>query len=840
MRFNPLFKWTSFAAALAATYLFNARTASGAEPTREQADQFEKKVRPILAEHCFGCHSETAQSANKNKGNLFVDSLAGLLKGGSHGPALVAGHPEKSRLIEGVGYRNPDFKMPPNGKLSNDEIEILAVWIKNGAKWPDSQIKNGLRASSRLTEDDRRWWAFQPICEPAVPPLRNPQSVVRNPIDNFILAKLAVARLTPAEEASRPVLIRRLTFDLIGLPPTPEEIDAFVADKSDDAYAKLVDRLLASPRYGERWAQHWLDLVRYADSDGYKADGYRPNAWRYRDYVVQAFNNDKPYDRFVREQLAGDELYPDNPDALIATGYLRHWIYEYNNPDVRLQWSGILNDITDTTADVFLGLGLQCARCHDHKYDPLLQKDYFRLQAFFANVLPYDNRVVASAEEQAEYSAKMKVWEEKTASIRREIAAIEEPYRQRIAEGAMKKFPDETQAMIRKPAAERTPLEHQLAELAYRQVDVESDRIETALKGADKDRAAALRKQLAQFDSLKPAPLPVALTVADVGSTASAVTIPKRGDEPIDPGYPTVLQEKPAAISSLPTAPHSTGRRAALAQWLTDTKNPLTARVIVNRIWQQHFGNGLAANASDFGRLGELPSHPELLDWLAAEFMKNRWSLKELHRLIVNSAAYRQSASHPDLEAGKLRDPENRLLWRSSVRRLDAEQIRDAFFAITAELDLKAGGPGATASAPRRSIYTKILRNTRDPLLAAFDAPQMINSVAIRDVTTTPVQSLLLLNNPMILARSRAFADRLVKLAPDDEERRIDGAYQLAFGRSPTSEEVATAQKFLDDQTARIDAAKPASGKEASASRRAAWADFCHVLLNASEFVYVE
>ena len=838
MRFDPPFKSIAVAAAFAANYLLFAGPALAAEPSREQAEQFEKNVRPILAEHCFRCHSENARAANKIKGNLAADSLAGLLKGGKHGAALVVGHPEKSRLIEGVRYQNPDFKMPPDGKLNDDEIEILAGWIKNGAHWPDSQIKNGLRASSKLTQDDRRWWAFQSPSQPAAPPLRDPQSLAHNPIDNFILAKLDAAGLKPAEEATRPVLIRRLTFDLIGLPPTPEEIDAFVADKSDDAYEKVVGRLLASPRYGERWARHWLDLVRYADSDGYKADDYRPNAWRYRDYVIQAFNNDKPYDRFVREQLAGDELYPDNPDALIATGYLRNWIYEYNNSDVRLQWSNILNDVTDTTADVFLGLGLQCARCHDHKYDPLLQKDYFRLQAFFANVLPQDKRVVASAKDQAEYAAKMKVWEEKTASIRRELAAIEEPYRRKAADGAMKKFPEETQALIHKPVTERTPLEHQLAELAYRQVDNALDHVETTLKGADKDRAAALRKQLAEFDSIKPAPLPEALTVTDVGSTASPVTIPKKGDEPIEPGFPTILEEKPAAVSVPAAAPNSTGRRAAFAQWLTDPKNPLTARVIVNRVWQQHFGHGLADNASDFGRLGEEPSHPELLNWLAADFVKNGWSLKHLHRLIVTSAAYRQSATHANPGAGNLRDPENRLLWRCSVRRLDAEQIRDSLFAMTGELDLKAGGPGVAASEPRRSIYTKLLRNTRDPLLAAFDMPLMINSVAIRDVTTTPVQSLLLLNNPMILKRSRSFADRLFKLAPDDEERRIETAYRLAFGRGPTTEEVADAQKFLDEQTNRIESAKPASGKDAG--RRTAWGDFCHVLLNASEFLYVE
>ncbi|HEX3870036.1 MAG TPA: DUF1549 and DUF1553 domain-containing protein, partial [Pirellulales bacterium] len=562
-------------------------------------------------------------------------------------------------------------------------------------------------------------------------------------------------------EASPRALVRRLYFDLWGLPPSPEDVEAFASDRSEDAYEKLVDRLLESPHYGERWARHWLDLVRYADSDGYRIDDYRPTAWRYRDYVIDSLNADKPYDRFVQEQLAGDELFPGVPEALVATGYLRHWIYEYNNRDVRGQWTVILNDITDTTADVFMGMGLQCARCHDHKFDPILQKDYFRLQAFFAAMLPRDDLVAATADEKAEYTSKLAAWEKKHAELLDELNSLLEPYRQKAAHAAIRKFPPDIEEMIHKPVTERSTLDHQLAELAYRQVLYDYNRLDRTFKGETKEQILALRKKLAEFEKSKPAPLPAIIAVSDVGPTAAPVTIPKRGDTPVEPGFLSVLDESPAAITPLPGVPNSSGRRAALARWLTDPANPLTARVMVNRVWQYHFGRGLAANASDFGRLGEPPSHPELLDWLALNFIEDGWSLKRLHKRIVNSATYRQSADHPEPDAGRLRDPENRLLWRGCVRRLEAEQIRDELYGVTGELTLAGGGPPTPATEPRRAIYTKIMRNTRDPLLDVFDAPYWFNSASSRDTTTTPVQSLLLINSQLMLQRAAALAKRL-------------------------------------------------------------------------------
>ena len=772
---------------------------------------FEKTIRPILAENCFKCHSH---AENKFKGGLALDSPASILKGGETGPAIVPSQPEKSLLLQAV-RQSGELKMPPKGQLTSAQVAAIEQWIKAGAPMPAtvSSVPNGhAKRTGKITDEDRAWWAFQPIRKTAPAKLAD-DAWSRNEIDRFILARIRKENLKPSTEAARVALIRRLSFDLVGLPPSPAEVETFVKDRSADAYETLVDRLLASPRYGERWARHWLDLVRYADSDGYRIDDFRPNAWRYRDYVIQSFNDDKPYDRFVQEQLAGDELFPGDPAALTATGYLRHWIYEYNLRDVRGQWTTILNDITDTTADVFLGLGLQCARCHDHKFDPILQKDYFRLQAFLAPILPREDLVAATETEKRTHAAKRAEWEKKTASLRAEIESIETKYRNAATKDAIEKFPEDIQAMILKPVSERTALEHQLAELAYRQVYYEYDRLERKLKGEDKEKVIALRKQLATHDALRPAPLPTVLAVSDASRIAPPVFIPKKDGEPIAPGFPTILDDKPAVIPPLPANLDSTGRRAALAKWLTRPDNPLTARVIVNRVWQQHFGHGLAANASDFGKLGEAPTHPELLDWLAGGFIENGWSFKKLHRLIVTSATYRQTA----MATRDAKDPENKFYARGTTRRLDAEQIRDAVFTITSELNLKTGGPAVNASDPHRAIYTKMLRNTRDPLLDVFDAPLWFQSAASRDTTTTPVQSLMLINSQFMLQRAKAFANRVSKdCGPNaSEEKLVSHAYELAFGRAPTAAQRDFAVKFLAAQPARISPALASSAQAA-------------------------
>ncbi|NBR84872.1 MAG: DUF1553 domain-containing protein [Proteobacteria bacterium] len=773
---------------------------------------YEQSVRPLLAAACFECHSHEAK---KFKGGLALDSTAAVLKGGDTGPAVVPGDLEKSLLIKAVRYTDADLQMPPkNKRLSAEQIAVLEQWVKSGAPMPPGE--NRVVRRGKITDEDRQWWAFQPLRKPAVPTPGNRAATSGNPIDAFIQQKLTSANLAVSPPAQRATLVRRLYFDLTGLPPTPFELDQFLADKAADAYERLVEKLLASPRYGEKWARHWLDLVRFAESDGYKADDFRAHAWRYRDYVVRSFNADKPYDLFVKEQLAGDELFPANPEALAATSYFRNGIYEYNNRDVRGQWQRILEDITDTTADAFMGVGLQCARCHDHKFDPILQKDYYRLQAFLAPLLPREDIPLATPEEKAEYQAKLAKWEAATADLRAELEKLLEPVKRSALKGAVEKFIEDIREDLNTPIAQRTPYQHQIAELAYRQVTYEFDKLDAKLKGDAKERVVAIRKKLTEFDALKPKPLTPLFGATDVGPVAPPTYLPKgKTKEPIEPGYLTVLDPGPAKITPLP---HSTGRRSELSRWLTSPENPLTARVMVNRLWQWHFGRGLAANASDFGKLGEQPTHPELLDWLAATFVEKGWSLKAMHRLMVTSATYRQSSANSELGArspefarAQQTDPENRLLWRFPTRRLEAEQIRDAVLAVTGELKLEpAGGPSTDFLTPRRSIYSKLMRNSPDPLLNVFDLAESFNSVAQRNVTTTPPQALLLFNSQMMLRHAKTFAARLEQENPSSDEEMVNAAYRLAFSREPRPNERAAALQFMQSQSLRI-GTKPAS-----------------------------
>ncbi len=776
---------------------------------------FREKVRPILSESCFKCHSH---EANKMKGDLLVDSRDALLKGGETGAAIVPGKPEASLLIKAIRYEDGDLQMPPNKgttkKLNDAQIATLTEWVKRGAPWPDEPTSQKMTTRPRggITEEDRKWWAIQPLAHPQ-PPKLDDHGWGRNEVDAFIFEKLLDAMLAPAPQAAPEQLCRRIYFDLVGLPPTPLELSEFVgASKADTqtAIAQLTDKLLASPRYGERWARHWLDLVRYTESDGYRLDEYRPDAWRFRDYVVRAFNSDKPYDRFVQEQLAGDELWPNDSDAHTATGFLRCGIYEYNNRDVVDQRTTILNDITDVSADVFLGVGVQCARCHDHKFDPILQKDYFRLQAFFAPVLWTDSDAATRGERLA-YDEKQTAWETKTAELRQKIADLEAKTRARTRDEAIKRFPDNIQAIFAKPENERTPLDLQLADLAYRQVIYEWARLLTHVKGEEKDQLIRLHKDLSAFDADKPAPLPAILTATDIGPVAPPVFIPKKEQiGAIEPGFLTILDAAPAKAQRLA---QTTGRRSALAKWLTQPENPLSTRVIVNRVWQYHFGRGLVGTSSDLGNLGDRPSHPELLDWLTRRFLAEGWSLKKLHRLIVTSATYQQAAAPTTTKtAGTTNDPENRLLWHFPTRRLDAEQVRDAVLATTGELDAKITGPSVGWDKPARTIYTKILRNTRDSLLEVFDAPEGFQSTSQRNVTTTATQALTMFNGAWLLARARALSDRVIHESSADQGQRAAAAMRLAWAREPSAREIEAARRFLDAETQLIEA-RPAEMK---------------------------
>jgi hypothetical protein len=803
--------------------------------TDAQLTFFEEQVRPVLAARCLSCHGDT-----KQKAGLRLDSLVGMLRGGESGAAIVPGEPDESNLV--MAIRHDGWEMPPDGKIPDAEIEAIAEWVRRGAPWPGTKpaaelLAEGLpedeseveplfgppqrKQKSVITDADRAYWAYQPVRRPEVPPrpagegLRDGllRAEIRSPVDAFILEKLAEQGIEPVAEADRETLARRLFFDLLGVPPEPADMASFVADPSPDAYDRLVDRLLADPRYGERQARHWLDLARYAESDGFRQDAFRPAAWRYRDWCIEAFNADMPFDRFVKAQLAADELFADAPAMAAATGFLRQTPYEYNQVDVETQRREILNEVTDVTADVFLAMGMGCARCHDHKYDPILQRDYFALQAFFTPLVWKDDRALSAANASplgASTSAA-----DRAAALRRELAAIREACRDPEAWRGFKRFPPSVQELIFKPSVDRTPHEEQISQLASRQLTFESKK----LPEAERLRYEAIEVELAALKasgSLPPPP-PTALTVADVGPTAPPTTIPgKPSLGEIEPRVPTVLGGgglDPAPLRNENGTPRSTGRRAALAAWLASPDNPLTARVFVNRLWQWHFGRGLVGTASDFGALGEQATHPELLDWLAAEFVASGWSVKHLHRLVVTSAAYRRGsrASAAAASAGPAADPQNKLLWRQNPRRLDAEQVRDAALTIAGDLDPRAGGPSTPPSKSRRAIYTTVIRNTRDDLCDVFDGADAYASCARRNATTTALQALYLVNGEWMLARARSLALAVEQAGgPSGDEPAADRAaaaeaIRRVTGREPTAERLDAAAAFLAGQRPRID-----------------------------------
>jgi hypothetical protein len=722
-----------------------------------------------------------------------------------------------------------------------------------GARW--SLLLGLWIAVTGLVRAGERPWAYRTPTRPPVPAV-NEGERVRNPIDAFLLARLEAEGLTFSAEAERRTLIRRLSFDLTGLPPTPEEIAAFENDPSPDAYEKLVERLLDSPRHGERWATFWLDLARFAETDGFKADDRRPAAWRYRDYVIRAFNQDRPYDRFLREQIAGDELYPDDPEALIATGFNRNFPDEFNAVNLEQRRQEILNDITDTTTQVVLGLTVGCAKCHDHKYDPITQEDYYRFQAFFAAYQPAE-RPLGEREEVEQYLQELKEWEEKTAALRRQMGELEAPYREKAMARKKSRFPGEYQDWFDLPPQKRTPLQQQIACMVEKQVNVAADEIVKAMKPDARQKWQDLNKQMAEMASDRPPAPPAAMVLTDVGPVAPPTYFLKRGDwrqpgREVHPGFLSALDRRSPALPPTKPGATTTGRRAEAARWLTDPGNPLTARVMVNRLWQSHFGRGIVGTPSDFGIQGEPPTHPELLDWLAREFIGRGWSLKAMHRLMVTSTAYRQTSLGAPTQNAYTIDPENRLLWRMSRRRIEGEALRDSMLAVAGLLNGKAGGPGVYPELPpelavakaawpvpadaregnRRSVYVFAKRNLRYPLFSTFDAPDGNETCARRFQTTTAPQALMLLNGKAALDIARAFAQRVLADAGRDPAHVVERACRLALGRAPQSDERQTLLAFLDRESA--------LGKGSKDAFASAVVDLCHALLNLNEFLYVD
>ncbi|MBC8352838.1 MAG: PSD1 domain-containing protein [Planctomycetes bacterium] len=765
-------------------------------PTPEQLRFFETTVRPLLAERCLKCHGD-----KKQWGGLRLDSREALLQGGESGAAIVPGEPDKSLLIRAVRQVDDDLKMPKDNKLAERQIAALVRWIEIGAPFPE--------VTTPRTRDPNHW-AFQPPVEQPVPTVDDPQWP-QSALDSFILAKLEAAGLSPATRADKRTLIRRATLDLIGLPPTPDEIDTFLADTSPDAFARIVDRLLASPRYGERWGRHWLDVARYADSNGFDENIAHGNAWRYRDYVAAAFNRDKPFDQFVIEQLAGD-LLPSQSEAqqheqLIATGFLSIGPKVLAETDQAKMRMDIIDEQLATTGRAFLGLTLGCARCHDHKFDPIATADYYALAGIFKSTLTMRKYIkVAEWHEHllpsAAATAMRAEFDATVAAKKAAIAELESP-------GA-----GSNSALLRDSEATKAALKKMRDELA-------------ALEKAGPD-------------------LPAAMGVTEDKVTDIAIHL--RGD-PLKLG--DVVPRRTPPVLRGPRVPQFTDResgRRQLAEWLVDPQHPLTARVFVNRVWRWHFGKGLVRTTDNFGLLGETPSHPELLDWLARRFVADGWSVKSLHRLIVMSSTYQQ-ASTPSAETGS-RDPENRLFSRAEVRRLEAEAVRDSLLATSGQLDETMGGSLlklknrayffdhtskdlTTYDSRRRSLYLPIVRNNVFDLFQLLDFPDPAVSTGDRAATVVASQALLMLNSDIVMQAATKFAERLLADSTDDD-RRLSQLYVIAFGREPTADERQTDRAFL----AAADQAQ-STGTDADSRRRQAWATLCHAALAANEFIYV-
>jgi hypothetical protein len=695
-----------------------------------------------------------------------------------------------------------------------------------------------LAAATPASAAVARSWAYNSVQRPDLPIVKQ-TAWVKTPLDAFVLAKLEAKGLTPSPDADRATFIRRATLDAWGLIPTPEEVKAFVSDKSPKAHEKLVDRLLASPHYGERQGRRWLDLTRYADSDGYNADGTRPNIWRYRDYVIASFNQDKPFDRFVREQIAGDELWPDRNEALVATGFLRNFPDEINARDLNLKKQEVANDLTDTVSSVFLGTTLGCAQCHDHKFDKISQKEYYQFQAFFVNASWNDDVKALEGPAKAEWLARQARWEAATKDIRDQQEALLKPVIEKLESDRLSGFVPDTRASIAKPEAERDAYDRWIY---HRNLWTLSGRTRNALadlKKKDKDGYAkyqALDEQLMAFDAIKPKDPGNISTMSELGHADSPKTYvlfkgiyDRRLDE-VQPGFPSLLTAAKPEI--MPTAT-SSGRRTAVANWLVSPDNPLTARVFVNRQWAQVFGNGIVETVSDFGKMGAKPTNPELLDYLSAEFVQDGWSVKKLQREILLSHTYRQSSSARS-DAEKI-DPTNKLLWAFPRQRLEAEEIRDSLLAASGLLEDRLGGPSvfpplpAGTQAPnrnfwitsdnphdanRRSVYVFIRRNLPYPLLDTFDwaNPQIVHNK--RDVTTTAPQALALINSDVVYGWSKALAGRVIKEVPTGgDAARIDRVYEILYARKPDAFEKSKLLAFLKAQQD-IEARQLASGKK--------------------------
>ena len=769
---------------LAMLLTFSTGHVQAAEPDAATVAFFEKQVRPLLVEHCHSCHSAKAK---KERGGLALDSREAILKGGDSGPAVVPGKPDQSLLISAVHATKPELQMPPKGKLRAPQIAVLETWVRNGAIYPDGAKAAVGTAIDPTSPEARQFWSFQPLKQHTPPAVQNAKWPQR-PIDAFLLAAMEQRKLTPSPSADRRVLIRRASFDRTGLPPTPEEVEAFIRDTQPDAYARLVDRLLASPQHGERWARYWLDLTRYCDVPETWMTP-RGQAWPYRDWVVKSLNDDLPYDQFVMRQLAADLMPGVDPKERAALGFMGispdYWKELQLDVDVIKsivadEWE----ERIDTVSSTFLGLTTACARCHDHKFDPISTKDYYAIAGVIAGMRQID----------------------------------------------LPLLPDAEAAAVRQAEAEVQKLEPQIKTLK-------------AAKPATPDTKARLEELLARVKRLEETP--GYKTVSVRGITDAHVSVVSRGPNqtrleyedgkghdiamhtrgnPSKPG-PVVPRRFLTVLSRDGAKPFTQGSgRLELARAIVTDGAPLAARVIVNRVWKHHFGRGLVDTLSDFGRQGERPSHPELLDDLAARFVAEGWSLKWLHREIMLSAAYQQ-ASTPDT-AKQAVDPDNRWLWRMNRRRLEVESWRDAMLAVNGTLKWELGGPAqelTDANNRRRTIYGLVRRTDLTDLLRLHDFPDPLAHSATRIPTTTPLQQLFTLNGPLLRQEAATLAKRLEADVPAGGPARVRRVYDLLFNRVPTDREVKLALAYVGE--------KPTAD---------AWNRYAHVLLGSNEFLFID
>lgn len=799
-----------------------------AKDATKEIQFFEQKVLPILESNCFRCHGEKHQ-----KSGLRLDYRSAILKGGELGPSVSLTKPETSLLLKAISHKDEDLQMPPTRPLAKADQEVLIRWVKMGMPVTED------RAVLKESKDPRDYWAYKPIVRPEMPTVKNPEWAT-NPIDLLLLEQLDAKGLTPNPVADRAALFRRAYYDLLGLAPSPEEVQDFLKDKDPLAYEKWIDKMLASPQYGEKWGRHWLDVVRYAETNGYERDGAKPYVWRYRDYVVKAFNEDKPYSRFIREQIAGDEIEGYHPDAITATAFYRLGIWN-DEPVSRLEARyNELDDIVATTSQVFLGMTMNCARCHDHKIDPIPQTDYYRLLAFFQDVPHYsDTRNVVSRfnvtdiappDAREKYEKELKIREGRIRELNAKMRVLEDI--------AIKKMPAEDQ---RKSEGRGRP-----------QVLRKLPKYFTPEQQKEYDTLRRERDQLGKLPKPKQV-MTLCVNNCTVPPPETYVALrgnPNNQGKRVDPGFPVVLNKEDPELPEIKRGSQTAGRRSVLVDWLTSEKNVLTARVMANRIWQFHFGRGIVPTSNDFGKFGERPTHPKPLDWLASELMSNGWSIKRMHKLIMTSSAYRMSSRGNDKALSK--DPSNRLFWRFNARRLTAEEVRDSILAASGQLNLKMSGPSIYPKIPRevlqgqsrpgagwrtsnpeesarRSIYVHVKRSLRLPILEAHDQPDSDASCAVRYVTTVPTQSLGMINGDFINESARKFAERLHRESPNDVEAQIKRAIWLTTSRPPTEAEVKKDVAFI----------RELCEKDKLDEKQALFC-YCLLALNTNEFVYLD